>query len=351
MMRFGALLVAGVLAFGCKKDEDKNEPKKDPAPATKPVVKHGEKEGKGEGGGAKAAVGAKDGTKGSAKVSAAGVERGAYLATLGGCVLCHTALGPQGPMMDKAFAGGLEVKEAFGTWRSPNITPDPETGIGTWTDEQIVAAIREGQRPDGTSIHPIMPWPQYRELTDDDAQALVAYLRTVKPVVHKVERAELPPMPLQLPPPKRQAPTDELSTGAYYASLMHCVVCHTPMTDKGPDFSKAFAGGMEWHLEAPMGTGTLRAPNITPDPETGIGKWSEEDIVKSVKLMVRPDGTAIVGPMMFYAPLWSQMKDEDARALAKFLKSLPPVKHKVAKGDGKWTMGGPPPPGGPPPGK
>lgn len=348
MKRFGALLLTGAIALaGCGKKDDqaKNDPKADPTTTAK-VVAHGEKQGKGDGGGDKTASGSKDAKPGSGKSGAdpAAVERGKYVATLGGCVTCHTAIGPQGPMMDKAYGGGMTVKEAFGTWTSPNITPDEETGIGTWTDEQILAAVRDGVRPDGTRLHPIMPWPFYNNLTDEDGKALVGFLRTLPKVQNKIERNKLPAMELPLPPAKRVDPKDDpVGHGAYLAGLMHCVMCHTPMTAKGPDFSKAFAGGFEMALPPEMGTGTLYASNITPDPETGIGTWSEADIVKALKTMTRPDGRPIVGPMMFYAPLWSQMTDDDAMAIAKFLKSLPATKNKVPAST--FKMAGPPPPG------
>ena len=127
-------------------------------------------------------------------------------------------------------------------------------------------------------------------------------------------------------------------------TIVACGNCHTPKGPQGDLPNMALAGGFVID-EQPF---TAIAPNITPDPETGIGKWSEADLIKAVKTMTRPDNTPIIGPMMFYAPLWSQLKDEDAAALAKFFKALPPVKHAVARSDAKWMLG--PPPGGAPPG-
>ena len=92
----------------------------------------------------------------------------------------------QGPDFANAGAGGLEMPETIGTWRTPNITPDKGTGIGNWTDEQIIAAVREGVRPDGKKLYPIMPYMNYNVMTDDDAKALVAFLRTLKPVERTV---------------------------------------------------------------------------------------------------------------------------------------------------------------------
>jgi mono/diheme cytochrome c family protein len=150
------------------------------------------------------------------------VARGNYLVNVVmSCAGCHTPLGPQGPDMRRAFAGGLEMPEAFGTWRSLNITPDPKTGIGGWTDEEIMNAVREGRRPDGTQLFPIMPYTDFHALSDEDGRAVAAYLRTLEPVENAVARAtdlKLPKPPVPpakgTPPP---APTP-VARGAYLVS-------------------------------------------------------------------------------------------------------------------------------------
>jgi hypothetical protein len=172
----------------------------------------------------------------------------------------------------------------------------------------------------------------------------------VPPVDHKVARGDIkmPPVP-EMKPGNAPVADDPLAKGEYYATIMHCVMCHTPMTDKGPDMANAFAGGFEMHTPPEMemmGTGTLVTPNITSHPDNGIGKWSEADIIKAVKTAQRPDGRPIFGPMMYYVPLWSQMTDEDSMALAKFIKSIPPNANKVKASDFKPAG---PPPGAPPP--
>jgi mono/diheme cytochrome c family protein len=111
------------------------------------------------------------------------LERGTYLMqSIVACGNCHTPQGPKGPLPGMDVAGGLEIKEPGFTVYTPNITPDPETGIGKWTDAQIITSIREGKRPDGTIIGPPMPIGLYRGMSDTDVKAIVAYLRTVKPV-------------------------------------------------------------------------------------------------------------------------------------------------------------------------
>jgi len=115
------------------------------------------------------------------------LERGAYLMnSIVACGNCHTPQGPDGPLPGMELAGGLVIEDPAFTVRPPNITPDPETGIGTWTDDQIIAAIREGRRPDGRIIGPPMPIGLYRQMSDRDVQALVAYLRQVRPVRNQV---------------------------------------------------------------------------------------------------------------------------------------------------------------------
>jgi mono/diheme cytochrome c family protein len=267
------------------------------------------------------------------------VDRGRYLADLMVCSQCHTPLGPNGPVMDKAFAGGLEVSEAFGTWRSPNITPDKKTGIGTWTDEQLIVGIREGKRPDGSQMYAVMPYMSYNRLSDDDAKALVAFLRSLPPI----ENAVAPNTDLQLPKvPSPPAPglavstADPVKYGEYLTSLMRCALCHTP-TKEGtfePDMSKMWAGGFLVEIpkafEPIMGPGPLYGSNITSDAETGIGKYSEDDIYNALMIGKRPDGTPVRGPMkMFSLTVFPKLTSSDMKAIIAFIKHIPPIKNKV----------------------
>jgi hypothetical protein len=272
--------------------------------------------------------------------------RGEYLAKLMGCPACHSS-DPARP-----YAGGLEAREAAGPWRASNVTPHAATGIGSWTDAQIIAAIRDGVRPDGRTLHPIMPYRYYRRLTDEDARALVAFLRSLAPIEHAVAPAPTPaPAPAVSPasaaspgpgaspgpvtPPGLPAPAER---GEYLVALMHCASCHaTPSPDGGPDGqpepARPLAGGKPMQPFGAglvsLGTGTLIASNITPDRETGIGAWTAEDLARGIKLLVRPDGTVIRGPMQFYAAGWSAIDDPDLAAIAAYLKRLPPVRHRV----------------------
>src|SRR5215217_6052393 len=127
----------------------------------------------------------------SAESAQSPLARGTYLMnSIVACGNCHTPQTPQGPVQGKELAGGTKFQEEFGLAYAPNITPDAETGIGRWTDQQIIAAIREGKRPDGTIIGPPMPIPLYRDVSDADVQAIVAYIRAVPSVVNKVPKSE-----------------------------------------------------------------------------------------------------------------------------------------------------------------
>ena len=290
MSRLGMFALVGAVALaGCSKKDDKKEPAKAGSASDPKKVEHGKAEGKGTGGGEKTATGSKDGKEHSGKAPADPkvIERGKYVANLGGCAACHTPMGPTGPDMSKLFGGGLEMEEKLPDgstfkWRTPNIT-NHDTGIGKWSDDQVIAAIREGALPDGRKVGPPMAVAFYNRITDDDAKALVAYLRSVPPVDNKVEPIDNTKMAEMMGPiPKAKnepVPDDPVGKGAYVASIMHCAMCHTPMTDKGPDMSRPFAGGMPFEMPPMFGTGVLYAANITPDPETGIGKYSSAERV------------------------------------------------------------------------
>ena len=257
------------------------------------------------------------------------VERGAYVAKLAGCGSCHTPLGPKGPDFSKAYAGGLEMPDVIGTWRSPNITPDKGSGIGGWTDEQIIASIREGVRPDGGPLYPIMPYLNYNRMTDADAKALVAFLRSLKPIANDVLPTKNLKMPQPPAPKPANEPDDAAHHGEYLATLMLCNHCHaTPGPDNAPQPDKMFAGGLAFTMPM-LGKGTLYAANISSDPATGIGKWTEEQIAAAIKTMMKPDGKIIQGPMLFLQGGWAQLDDTDVKAVAAYIKKQPAVVNKV----------------------
>jgi mono/diheme cytochrome c family protein len=249
------------------------------------------------------------------------IERGRYLAVLADCAACHTAPGGQ------PFAGGLALLTPFGKLLAPNITPDRETGIGDWTDDEFVAAMHDGRGRGGTRLYPAMPYPAYTKMTRDDVLAIRAYLATVEPVSNAVDVNQLPfPFNIRFsllfwnwlnftggryqPVAQKSA---EWNRGAYIVQgAGHCGTCHTPKTLLGGDkTSTPFAGA------------TLQgwfAPDITTDPRKGIGGWSTDDIAQYLKTGTNAT-TLASGPMAdAVSHSTSKMTNEDIAAIATYLK-------------------------------
>ncbi len=253
------------------------------------------------------------------------LARGTYLMnSIVACGNCHTPQTPQGPVAGKELAGGTPFREGFGTAYAPNITPDPETGIGKWTDNQIITAIREGKRPDGTVIGPPMPIPLYRDISDEDAQAIVAYVRAVPPVANKVPKSEYKvPLPPSYGPPITAAvaappKSDKVAYGAYLAGpLGHCMECHSsPGPHGAPDFVNHLgAGGMSFN--GPWGATVAR--NITP---TNLGTWLDSDIKKAITEGARPGGERLKPPMAF--GYYKNISRDDLDAIVAYLRTLKP---------------------------
>ena len=256
------------------------------------------------------------------------LERGKYLVeTIGACGNCHTPKGPDGrPIAAMAFAGGFVIKEPPFDAVAPNITPDRETGIGAWTDDQIVRAIREGIRPDGSVIGPPMAIELYRGLSDNDVRAIVAYLRSLKPIANKVAKSvyRMPLPPNYGPPVGRVADVprdDKVKYGAYLAGPVgHCIECHTPLDKGHRDYSRTGQGGHPF--AGPWGVAVSR--NITPHKDDGLGAWSDAEIARAIRQGVRKDG-ARLNPPMDYAS-YAGISDADMAAIIAYLRALPPLK-------------------------
>ncbi|HEV7264553.1 MAG TPA: c-type cytochrome [Falsiroseomonas sp.] len=255
---------------------------------------------------------------------AALIERGRYLVEVtGACGNCHTPMGPQGPLPGQHLAGGTVFDLPPGRAVAPNITPDPETGIGRWTDAQIATAIREGKRPDGSLIGPPMPMAFYRGLADRDLTAMVAYLRTVPPVRNATDksayRITLPPA--YGPPVGRVDPPADtpVARGAYLAGpVAHCLECHTPMLPNGhSDMTRLGAGGVE--IPGPWGVSVAR--NITPHAN-GLRDWSDAEIIRAITQGISRDGRQLAPPMAFWA--YRNMSRQDLTDLVAYLRSMPP---------------------------
>jgi mono/diheme cytochrome c family protein len=258
-------------------------------------------------------------------------ERGKYLVeSIVGCGNCHTPQGPSGPVASRALSGGPPMVEgALFTAHPSNITPDRETGIGRYTDAQLKVMIREGKRPDGSLIGPPMPFNFYRSLADADLDAIIAYLRTVPAVRNPVPKSVYNmPLPPAWTPPVTQpivAPplADKVAYGAYLAGpLGHCLECHTPMGADGRfQFDTMLgAGGLSFH--GPWGVSVSR--NITSDPETGLGQWSDAEIERAIRKGIDRHGRQLMPPMGY--AYYARISTEDMSALIAYLRTLPAKK-------------------------
>lgn len=262
------------------------------------------------------------------------IERGEYLTTLAGCIDCHTPRTDEDEMItERALAGGrpFDIGE-LGTVLAPNITQDEETGIGTWTDEEIKVAIKTGVSPDGHHSFPVMPYPAYAGMAEEDLDAIVAYLRTVAPIENQVPQEQvLPPEALPQVPyvvvESAPDPGDVTARGDYLINnVFACGDCHTPQDPAtGLAIEEEYLSGGR-PFEGPWGV--VYAANITPHTETGIGSWSQEQIRASIKEGVRPDGRVLI--LMPADEVYSVMTDDDLDAVVSYLsETVPPVPNEV----------------------
>jgi hypothetical protein len=227
-------------------------------------------------------------------------------------------------MPDMEMAGGRVIDDEGVHAIAPNITPDKKTGIGNWTDDQIIDAIRNGKRPDGTIIGPPMPIDFYRSISDSDVRAIIAYLRQVNPIEHKVEKSAF-----TITLPKSYGPTitsvsdeprnDKATYGRYVAALGHCMQCHTPVVNGRNVWDKLGAGGRRFVVAG----APILSPNLTPANPEGIAQWTDEQIESAVTQGVRPDGTKLV-PVMAFA-WYKNTSQEDLDALVAYLRTLKPA--------------------------
>jgi mono/diheme cytochrome c family protein len=273
---------------------------------------------------------------GPAKADEDAAARGAYLAAAAGCDQCHTDSKNGGA----SYAGGRAVATEFGTITTPNITSDAATGIGSWSDEDFVRAMRWGVAPDGTHYVPTFPFPYFGRLTDSDLADLKAFLDTVKPVTQSPvagaaslallarARAAIGTTIVanSAAPSQPSAGDPVLARGAYLvATVGYCGGCHTPLTWFGAPDTNRFLAGSAGGIEG------TKAPNITSDAKRGIGNWSEDDIASLLKDGGTPDGDFVGGSMAEIVRNTARLTDDDRRAVAAYLKTVPSkpfVKHE-----------------------
>jgi len=260
-------------------------------------------------------------------------ERGRYLVnTVAACGRCHTprlAEGKPNPAME--LAGGFEFDDpAIGHIVGPNLTPDRETGLGKWSEEEIVTALRYGVRPDGTTIGPPMPVDTYRGMSDRDLAAIAKYLHTMKPIRHAVGRTRYnrppelhDPTITHIEAPPRQ---DKLAYGQYLAEPVgHCFGCHTVPRPGGASLDRRvfYAGGRDLPDYADV-TRRVVSRNITSDPEDGIGKWSDAEVKRAIVAGTRPDGTQLAHTMPY--DWYKRIAPADLDAITTYLRTLPAIK-------------------------
>lgn len=277
--------------------------------------------------------------------TAEAIARGKYLANhVTGCNGCHSPVHedqPGEPWVEGKIGSGrqfADVPEFEGFHIiPPNLTPDRETGLGGWTDGEILRAIREGVSRDGRALFPMMPYQTYaKDLSDDDALAIIAYLRTLPPIRHKLARTTLPfpismfiraaPQPVTKSPPP--APASGLARGRWLLRVASCGDCHTTVNEQHePLPGKYLAGGNPFPIP---GRGTLYTPNITSDRATGVGAYSEQDLRRAIFEGYGKDGRRLYGMPWWY---YGGMTEEDRTALVSALQRVQAVRNVVPAGD------------------
>ena len=291
--------------------------------------------------------------------SAAAIARGRYLShAVCECFECHSPLYDDDrvlPIETKLGAGDILNEKT--RLVAPNITPDPETGAGRWTDEQLVRAMRQGISHDGRRLSVVMPYPTLSVLTNDDVHAIVAYLRSLPPVRNELPKwvplrvAELPP-----DPPGPPATPNDLATrkgrGAYLAHLARCVHCHSPRPATGSEHLRRrdmeFAGGRRFEtkryfdeidddpVRPPAEAARLdppsfvTSPNITQDP-SGIPYFDEAIFIQTIRTGRVAGRRPLTRAMLWFE--FRKLTDDDLGAIFEFLRSVPPVRHRVNNAD------------------
>jgi cytochrome c553 len=277
------------------------------------------------------------------------LARGSYLVNqVLACGACHTGrqngdILTEPERTDAFLGGGNRYVESMGSLSVPNISADPETGIGRWKDDEVLRALRDGIAPDGHFLIPVMPFGAYQHLSDDDARAVVAYLRSVPPYRQAKPREpnQLGFMPklmfriigVQLHEPAKNVPApnrgNKVEYGRYLVRVAACGGCHS-LTTKGPrrESDPLYLAGSEAAFTDPA-LGKVYARNLTSDPETGLGHYDAAAIKQALRDGRRLDGKRMASPMSVMIPHYSGMSEEDLDAMAAYLKTVPAAKNRV----------------------
>jgi mono/diheme cytochrome c family protein len=276
------------------------------------------------------------------------IERGEYLANhVALCMDCHSKRDftkYAGPVIPGTEGGGGELFDPKvglpGMIYGKNITPDSATGIGTWTEAEILRAMTQGISKNGDTLFPIMPYPTLNRMAKDDLLSIIAYIRTLKPINNAIPARQLfVPIAMAYPGKFLQPSVDSnvrppvsdvVKYGGYITAMANCSECHSPQTPAGPDRSRMYAGGYVFDL----GTNKVVSPNITPDSTTGMGSWTEERFMNkftiyrdSAQFMRDHGNQNTIMPVSMYAG----MKDEDLKAIYAYLRTVKPIRNMVEK--------------------
>jgi mono/diheme cytochrome c family protein len=258
------------------------------------------------------------------------VERGRYLVEAARCFTCHSETDSQTDLPLPGAMGAGTVRQLLTTTTYPNITPDWETGAGSWTDDMLARAIREGVGHDGRALVPIMPYANFRYISDDDLASIVVYLRSIPPLYHALPKMKLPilfkltaagfPQPLRNPVPPLDA-SDPAKLGEYLTDIGMCANCHDGEDKEG--HSLPYAGGSM--IPGPDEKAKVAAANLTPDP-SGISYYDEA-------LFIRTMRTGQVGARELDATMpwryFRNLNDDDLKHVFTYLRTLKPIKHRV----------------------
>jgi mono/diheme cytochrome c family protein len=251
------------------------------------------------------------------------VKRGDYLVnTIMTCGNCHSPPGPGGAA--RAFSGGLSWDEPPFKVTAPNITQDKQTGIGSWSNTDIRRLLRQGVKPNGEPIATVMPTGFYGIITKRDMSAIVAYLRTLKPIKNKVPDPVYRMKQVRQIFPGAEKPytetmfSDRLKHGFYLATVGHCMECHTPMVKGRHDWAKDVGRG-GFKFPGPWGVSVSR--NITASKAKGLGSWTDAEIKRAITKGINKDGKHLKPPMAFHS--YDKMTDADIADIIAYLRTVP----------------------------
>ena len=268
------------------------------------------------------------------EVTSARLERGKYLVdSVNGCFGCHTdqdwSKPGAPPVAGREGSGHIWADQDLPWLVAPNITPDQETGVGNWSDDALARAIREGIGHDGRTLFPVMPYPHYREMSDEDLASIIVYLRSVPAVGNQLPTTKIPfpqnyllnNVPQSVPAPVAADLSTPEKRGSYLVSMAACADCHTPQEKGQPIAGMGFAGG--FLIREPKGD--VVSTNITP-AASGIGYYNEATFIQALR-MGKVGARPLHASMPWY--FFGKMTDDDLKSIFAFLKTVTPVKHQI----------------------